>query len=184
MARTIGSTLGPFDRVVVSDVPRTMETALVMGFSVNEVIATSHGDGIWDAFCKHDHWAWTEPFVRYRDLIKESRALAELGQTLVECWTNVLESASSSASVLVISHGHLMEVAFVTCFEDRDLAKIGPAFSHGEGFRVTYDNGQFNDFEILRVGQDFRCPSTRPPTDSEGSTAACLSNSGVRRQWS
>ena len=36
LARLVGQNLGPFDRVVTSTLPRAFETALAMGFAVDE----------------------------------------------------------------------------------------------------------------------------------------------------
>jgi len=41
LARPVGSTLGPFNRVVTSQILRTVETAVAMGFAV---------DGQWSVF--------------------------------------------------------------------------------------------------------------------------------------
>ena len=38
LARKIGNNLGPFVRVVTSDIPRAFETAIVMGFAVDEQV--------------------------------------------------------------------------------------------------------------------------------------------------
>ena len=38
LARQIGADLGPFDRVYVSTIPRTMETALAMGYAVTRIL--------------------------------------------------------------------------------------------------------------------------------------------------
>ena len=46
LARWVGAGLGPFDYVVASDVPRTGETAIAMGFAVNEIV--DMGAGFWD----------------------------------------------------------------------------------------------------------------------------------------
>ena len=36
LARLVGQNLGPFDRVVTSTLPRAFETAIAMGFAVDE----------------------------------------------------------------------------------------------------------------------------------------------------
>ncbi len=36
LARLVGENLGPFDRVITSTLPRAFETAIAMGFAVDE----------------------------------------------------------------------------------------------------------------------------------------------------
>ncbi|MBZ0278386.1 MAG: hypothetical protein K8I60_19725, partial [Anaerolineae bacterium] len=36
LARRVGETIGPFDRVITSTIPRAYETAIAMGFAVDE----------------------------------------------------------------------------------------------------------------------------------------------------
>ena len=44
LARGLGSQIGPFDRVVTSPLPRCVETAVAMGFAVDETIGQLAGD--------------------------------------------------------------------------------------------------------------------------------------------
>src|SRR5512143_3142167 len=47
LARLVGQNLGPFDRVVTSTLPRAFETAIAMGFAVdeqNELMSTYGND--------------------------------------------------------------------------------------------------------------------------------------------
>ena len=45
LARRVGDELGPFDRVVTSPLPRCIETAVAMGFAVDETIEALAGPG-------------------------------------------------------------------------------------------------------------------------------------------
>ena len=38
LARLVGENLGPFDRVITSTLPRAFETAIAMGFAVDEQV--------------------------------------------------------------------------------------------------------------------------------------------------
>jgi broad specificity phosphatase PhoE len=54
LARDVGSTMGPFAYVVASQIPRTLETALAMGFAVDVLVEM--GAGGWDeATSEIDH---------------------------------------------------------------------------------------------------------------------------------
>ncbi len=56
-ARGIGEQIGPFNLVLTSTVPRTLETAIAMGFAVDEQLAVLGGipPAVWDA--------WSVPHV-------------------------------------------------------------------------------------------------------------------------
>jgi len=48
LARLVGENLGPFDKVITSTLPRAFETAIAMGFAVDEQLELlgSTGDGL------------------------------------------------------------------------------------------------------------------------------------------
>ncbi|MCX6045606.1 MAG: phosphoglycerate mutase family protein [Chloroflexi bacterium] len=154
LARRLGAEIGPFDRVVTSMIPRTLETALAMGFAVDESIADlgQLTEGFWTEVGRHEHWSWPQPFAHYRTLIATGQQVAALGQTQVDIWIRLLEMTPPNGAVLAISHGHAIEVGLVTCFPAGQLDKLDRPFSHCEGFRVHYADGEFIKLEIQRNG--------------------------------
>src|SRR5512145_3096920 len=48
LARLVGQNLGPFDRVITSTLPRAFETAIAMGFAVDEqnALMSSYGNAV------------------------------------------------------------------------------------------------------------------------------------------
>lgn len=152
LARQIGAQIGPFDRVVTSAIPRTLETALAMGFAVDEVIPALGGltDAFWEEVGRHDHWSWSQPFVQYRQLIALGREVAALGRTQAAIWVKALGSVPPQGALLVISHGHAIEAGLVTCFPQAQLDAFGAPFGHCEGFRVNYRDGEFTQLALQR----------------------------------
>jgi broad specificity phosphatase PhoE len=151
LARAVGAEIGPFDVVVASDVPRTLETALAMGFAVDDAIDVGIDDSFWSEVGKHEHWRWPDAFAGYRAAIASGGAVAKVGAAQREAWSTVLEKGPDGGAALFISHGHAIEVGLVTCLGDRKLDATGDAFGHCDGFRCSYENGSFDDFEILRA---------------------------------
>jgi broad specificity phosphatase PhoE len=63
-ARRLGDSAGPFGYVVAGDVSRSAETALAMGFAVDEIV--DMGTGVWEdgqleKGHDHAHWDWSSP---------------------------------------------------------------------------------------------------------------------------
>src|SRR5262245_46512870 len=66
-ARRIGDGIGPFDRVLTSAVPRTLETAIAMGFAVDsqlDVLGAIPPD-VWAEIGHHERWEWDAAFATF-----------------------------------------------------------------------------------------------------------------------
>ncbi len=151
LAQAVGNAIGPFELVVATPVPRTMETALAMGFAVDDVVDFVIGAEFWDEVAKYEHWAAPDAFAGYREAIATSGLVAKVGRMQRDAWTNGLDGLPDGSAALFISHGHAIEAGLVTCLGDEKLDASGDAFGHCEGFRCGYADGTFSDFEILRA---------------------------------
>ena len=76
---------------------------------------------------------------------------ARMGQCQRETWTEALASVPPDGSVLIISHGRVIEAGMVTCIPDGDFSTWGGAFRHGEGVRMRYETDQFTDAQFQRL---------------------------------
>ncbi len=78
LARRAGETIGPFDRVITSTVPRAFETALAMGFAVDEVLdaLAQMGDAV-DAEIR-----WPASFGEIAAVMHQGGAAAMFGRRL------------------------------------------------------------------------------------------------------
>ena len=151
-ARRIGEQLGAFDLVLTSQVPRTLETAIAMGFAVDEQLEAL-GDipaAVWDEIGHQERWAWPEPFVRFAEFVARGGPTMLLGQRQQTVWAQALESVADEGRVLIVSGGRVIEAGVVTCLPDGDFAAWGPAFSPGEGVSLAYQAGRFTDIEFRR----------------------------------
>ena len=153
-AREIGNQIGPFDLVLTSHVPRTLETALAMGFAVDEQLEVL-GDipqAVWDEIGHHERWEWPEPFVTFAQYVARGGPTAHMGQRQRAAWLLALESIPDGGSVLIISHGRVIEAGLVACLPAGDFAAWGPPFQHGEGVQLTYHAhaGRFGNLKFRR----------------------------------
>lgn len=154
LARRAGETLGPFAYVVASIVPRTLETAVAMGFAPD--VCIDHGGGpLWEASLEevpfHAQWEADEPFGLYRDAIARGGAMHELAQLQVDIWTSALDRVPDGAAALVVTHGGLSDGGLVHALPDDDHASWGSPIAHLEGARLIYDGDRFALIELIRL---------------------------------
>jgi broad specificity phosphatase PhoE len=153
LARAIGAAIGPCEQVLTSHVPRTLETAIAMGFAVDDQLATL-GDlspDVFDEIGHHDRWTWEAPFVQFARVIARAGATARMGQCQRGAWLEALAAVSADGCALVISHGRIIEAGVVTCFPDADMTGWGGPFLHCEGVRLRYDGSRFTAIDFLRL---------------------------------
>ena len=153
LARQIGGAIGPFDLVLTSPVPRALETAIAMGFAVNDQLEVL-GDlspAVLAEIGHQERWAWEEPFVTFAHFVRQGGPMTRMGERQREAWVRALESVPSGGRVLIISHGRIIETGLVTCIPDGDFAAWGGSFHHCEGVRMTFEGGRFQEVQLLRV---------------------------------
>lgn len=145
-ARAAGETIGPFASVVVSNVGRTLETAIAMGFAP-DVSVDQGGGPLWEASLEevpfHAQWEAEEPFVMYRDAIARGGAMHDLAALQLEIWTSAIEQVGDGEAALVVTHGGLIDAGLVRALPDADHSSWGPPISQLEGARLTHDGERF-----------------------------------------
>ncbi len=147
LARFVGQAIGPFDRVITSTLPRAFETAIAMGFAVdeqNELISTYGRDVESEA-------PWPQPFANYAEIIKQKGATAKYAQKLVKYYAGVMDVISEGGSALVINHGGVVEMGVIACLPKLDYSTWGDSVGYCEGARLFWEDGRFINAEVLRV---------------------------------
>jgi broad specificity phosphatase PhoE len=149
LARFVGQNLGPFDRVVTSTLPRAIETAIAMGFAVDEFNETmsSYGSAV------EREAPWPLSLAGYAEVIRNGGAAAHYANQLVAVYTKLADYLMDGRAALVINHGGIAEMGAVACLPDADHFAWGSHFDFCEGIRLLWDNGKFLDGEVLRVSQ-------------------------------
>jgi broad specificity phosphatase PhoE len=148
LARHVGATLGPFDRVITSQIPRAYETAIAMGFAVDwqaEEIGLMSEDVTaqvaWDAGFAAFALAATapdSPVARY--------ALAQ-----AVFWRSVIADLPDGGRVLMVTHGGIVEAGAVGCLPTADHQGWGRAVDYCEGVRLAFDGERFVECLVRRV---------------------------------
>lgn len=147
LARRTGEHLGPFARVVTSTVPRALETAIAMGFAVDEEVDgfSQMGDDVdaavdWQTGCAGFARAAAKggPVARYAR--EQARLLRAIAQALPD-----------GGTALIVSHGGIVEAGAVGCLPDFDFSAWRDSCSYCEGIRLSFDGRDFVDAVFLRA---------------------------------
>lgn len=150
LARWVGNDLGAFDLVVTSPLPRAFETAIAMGFAVDEkYLLVSFDESEW---AKLDELlAEGTPFEKRALAMKASGIAARYASELVSQWVSIARRLPESGRALVISHGGYLDDSAVACLPNENHREWGENFGHCEGIRLAFDGSQFVTGKILRV---------------------------------
>jgi hypothetical protein len=92
----------PFAYVVTSPAPRAIETAIAMGFAVDDTLDLPSGYVPGQA-SHHDQWNWPRPYLTYARLIHSSQDVAAATQAHRAHWARAAQAVPQGAA-LVISH--------------------------------------------------------------------------------
>jgi hypothetical protein len=147
LARLVSESMGKFERVVTSNAPRAFQTAIAMGFAVDETadVITTFGDDV-ELECP-----WPASFAEYSAANRKNGATRCYTQRLAEFYVKLAESLPEGGAALVVNHGGVVELSAVACLPAVDLTSLGDYIECCEGVRLTWDKGQFTGVEILRV---------------------------------
>ena len=147
LANLIGQLMGKFDRVLTSPLPRAIQTAEAMGYTVDETVEllATTGDAV-EMECP-----WPASFAEYAAVFHQNGPTAHYAQRLADFYVKLVESLPEGGAALVVNHGGVVELSAVGCFPSADFAALGDYIDYCEGVRLTWDNGKFVSLEVLRV---------------------------------
>lgn len=152
-ARQLGTSMGPFARVVTSVVPRARETAIAMGFAVDHEIVTLASDEAMYAELELNRW-WEapHPFAVLAEVIAAKGPTWQYACALIALWRDLLTPLPEGAAALMIAHSGELEIALVACFPMADHVTWGGPFGPCEGARLVFGGNpaRFTTVEMLR----------------------------------
>lgn len=152
LARRVGIGMGPFARVISSPAPRCIETAIAMGFAVDELY-----EPVLDTLKRKQREKLSEllpmdvALPTRAQTMREHKSARRYAQALLSQWTAIARQIPAGKTCLVITHGGYLEDSAVACLPDADHRKWGGNFSHCEGIRLAFDRGYFVSGELLRL---------------------------------
>jgi broad specificity phosphatase PhoE len=149
IARAVGDTLPPMSYVVVGSQPRHLETALALGYAVDEQVSLPSGYVVGEVD-HHDQWSWDHPFLRYAELLAGGSGLADVAREHLDSWRSALEQVPDGGAGLVVSSGGSIEPVLVAALPDADHAGWGGPFHQLEGARLTWTGSAFTSIQLMR----------------------------------
>jgi broad specificity phosphatase PhoE len=147
LARRVGSTMERYDVVVTSTVARAFETAIAMGFAVDEQ---------WPALAPqpdpvHDEADWQRGCAEYARAARLGGAAASYLRDLASLFQALANRLPADGQALVISHGGVVEAATVACLPEKDYTGWDASSSYCAGVRLSITHGRFTDAQLLTV---------------------------------
>lgn len=147
LARQLGKDMTGFERVVTSPLPRAIQTAVAMGFAVNETA---------DLLARFEQGLAIDGsagggFQDYSYAVRNNPATAQFAQELADFYQKLAQDLPEDGSALVINHSGIVELSAVACLPNENLDHLGGSIHYCEGVRLKWNNGAFISAEILRV---------------------------------
>jgi broad specificity phosphatase PhoE len=151
LARRVGETMGKFDRVLASPLERAYETAIAMGYGVDDIDDRLLMDNLYPAALEHLNWEIG--FAGWWQKVSEHMPVTRFAYAQAWFWREVAQNLPEGGAALLITHGGIIEGGAVASFPNADHAAWGPMLDYCEGARLTYDAevGKFTDIQILRT---------------------------------
>jgi broad specificity phosphatase PhoE len=148
LARRVGDTIGPFNRVITSTLPRAYETAIAMGFAVDEQsdLLFPLPDGV-----EAEVVSWDAGFLAFAQAARLDGATARFARDLAAFLHNLALSLSDGDAALIVSHGGFMEAAAVGCLPDMDFSAWGGHCDYCEGIRLIFEKEIFTSGVVIRI---------------------------------
>jgi broad specificity phosphatase PhoE len=141
--------MGKFDRVVTSIVPRAFETAIAMGYAVDEQIEQlgMMGDEVMTVI------QWNAGFGAWAKAARTSPVVTHYTQALAELWRSIVRALPDGGRALIITHGGIVEAGTVGCVPAGMTITDDAACGYCEGMRLTLDGDAVVNLKMLRVDQ-------------------------------
>jgi broad specificity phosphatase PhoE len=149
LARRAGKGLGQFDRVVTSAIPRAFETAIAMGYAVDEQIEQF---GMMRAEVTTTI-QWNAGFTAWLKAAQNSPLVAQYTQAMADALRAIVRALPDGGRALIISHGGIVEACVIGCVPAATRFADDAACGYCEGARLTFNGDAVSHFEILRVEQ-------------------------------
>jgi broad specificity phosphatase PhoE len=149
LARRVGNELGRFDRVITSTLPRAFETAIAMGYAVDEQIEqlSMMSDAVTAVI------QWNAGFTAWLKAAQNSPAAAQYTQAMAKLWRAIVRALPDNGRALIISHGGIVEAGTIGCLPASTRIVDDAACGYCEGVRLTFDDDVVVNVEMLRVNQ-------------------------------
>src|SRR5688572_21579275 len=100
LARRVGGTTGPVDHVVTSTLPRAFETAIAMGFAVDEQmeLMSTYGKAV------EMEAPWPLSLAQYAEVVRKGGAATRYANELAGVYRQLAVHLADGGRALVVNH--------------------------------------------------------------------------------
>lgn len=147
-ARSLGASLGRFDHVFASTAPRTMETAVAMGFAVDDLMEMPSPVKTGEVTF-HSWREWSDPFTTLQAKAGASAAIDDYLKEQAAQIIDAVERVADGGSVLVVAHGGWIESVVAGLVAPAVAAQLGGSFWHLDGIRLVLDTSSSASVELI-----------------------------------
>jgi broad specificity phosphatase PhoE len=149
LARRAGEGLGKFDRVVTSTVPRAFETAIAMGYAVDEQIEqlSMMSDEVTATI------QWNAGFTAWAKAAQNSPVVAQYTRAMADVLRSIVRALPDNGRALIVTHGGIVEACVIGCVPATTRFADDAACGYCEGARLIFDGEAVVNIEMLRVEQ-------------------------------
>jgi broad specificity phosphatase PhoE len=158
LARRVGESMGRFDRVMTSTLPRAFDTAIAMGYAVDE-------EAEWLSTCGdlvEAEAPYPQTFAAYVGMVERGRATAACAWELARRWRAVAGHLPEAGRALMVSHGGVVELGAIGCLTADGVAvdfnAWGGPLEYCGGVRLMFAGDRCIDGEVLRVDREAIAP--------------------------
>ena len=146
LARKVGQVIGPFSYVVTSTLPRAFETAIAMGFAVDEQVEllSTYGPAV------ERESPWPMSFAEYAASGLTGKATTAYIDKLSTFYADLMNKVGEGGSILSVNHGGIVEMSTVACMPEFDYSSWSGSVNYCEGARLFWED-KFIRAEELRV---------------------------------
>jgi broad specificity phosphatase PhoE len=149
LARHVGRRMGPFERVVSSSAWRCVETAVAMGFAVDEIRDDLHMD-------RADEELPAEVldlgrFEEFAEAVAGGVRVKKFAEDVRDIWIQIARGLDQGGKGLVVGHGAMTELGVVVALPQQDYARWGTGLGVCEGVGLEFERGKFVAGDILRT---------------------------------
>jgi broad specificity phosphatase PhoE len=147
LARKVGDTMGEFYHVITSTLPRAFETAIAMGFAVNETIKEL---GPFSSSVTQEV-SWNSGFRHIAQAFQNNGATTLWVKSLTKIFFKIANKLPENGSALVISHGGIVEGSAIGCLPNNDFSSWDRSVNYCEGIKLSFKDGQFTSVKFLKA---------------------------------
>ncbi len=147
LARKVGNDLGPFNLVITSSKPRAFETAIAMGFAVDQTLKELSGI----SSTVGQEIAWDAGFQKYAEIYEYNGATSLWAKGFAKVFLKIVKKLPENGSILIISHGGIVEGSTIGLYPDFDYSNWNRSVQYCEGVKLSFEKDKCTTVKFLEV---------------------------------